>query len=436
MAARKILLRTVESRTLLRFFDSVIMIMYMCTAIFITGAFAMAPAWSSASVEAVAAAGATEVNVLRSGAAAEQGIRFVCQPGQIDRIESRMDAYLDALDIGTELVVKKIDRANGTALYTLNTPSDDVDTLTLKARRAFNIRDEVVSLPIKDDTERRIQTVSRKEILLALLQHGRLTEIKSCDLETLKDHVGIRQNTVAWAENLAWRWPEGESAEWNLKYWKRGTPQPGFPLHEAINDVFINQDSYSIGCYTATKLAMIQGVLDYYHRVKQDPVRLKLVEDRLSVDHEPLVDIEPGKMWDFEVDFDQKESTRPGKLLTIRYDIAPNNFIPGDWAYFLNTDPVSYQKTGYEGSNSIYLGRNKFDDYYNDNEHSYTFRQKLDEVFQWRHGVFSRARDFARIKPLNEQDLARLAKTPEHGGLVTDLRVFPYFLGDEALPEM
>ena len=404
------------------------------TAILMTAAIAMSPAWSSASAEA--AAGVTEIKVLRSGAAVEQGIRFVCQAGQLDRIESGMDAYLDALDIGAELVVKKIDRANGTLLYTLNTPSDDVDTLTLKARPALNIRDEAVSLPVKGGTERQIQTVSRKEILLALLQHGRLTEIKSCDLETLRDHVGIRQNTVAWAENLAWRWPEGESAEWNRKYWKRGTPQPGFPLHEAINDVFIDQDRYSIGCYTATKLVMIQGVLDYYHRIKKDPVRLKLVGDRLSSDHEPLVDIEPGKMWDFEVDFDQKESTRPGKLLTIRYAIAPNNFIPGDWTYFLNTDPVSYQKTGYEGSNSIYLGRDKFDDYYNDNEHSYTYRQKLDEVFQWRHGVFSRARDFAKIEPLNEQDLARLVKTPEHGGLVTDLRVFPYFLGDEALPEM
>jgi hypothetical protein len=141
-------------------------------------------------------------------------------------------------------------------------------------------------------------------------------------------------------------------------------------------------------------------------------------------------------MWNFEADFDPKELTRPGKLLRIQYDIAPNNFIPGDWTYFLNTDPVTYQKTGYEGSNSIYLGRNKFDDYYNDNEHSYTYQQKLEEVFQWRHGVFSRARDFAKIKPLSEQDLARLVETPEQGGIVTDLRVFPYFLGDEELPEM
>lgn len=410
--------------------------MYMRTAIFLLAAVAMSPAWSAESAKA--AAKTTEIKTLHGAASGDEGIRFVCQPAQIDTIESDMDAYLGALDIARDLVIKKVDRTGGTLLYTLNTPSEDFDTLGLKDRPELTIHDHVVSLPAKGGTEKKIQTVSHKEILLALLQHGRLTELKSsaCDLEALKDHIGIRQNTVAWAENLEWRWPDGEAAEWNLKYWKRGTPQPGFPLHEAINDVFVNQDKYSIGCYTATKLAMIQGVLDYYHRIKKDPVRLKLVEDRLSIDQEPLVDIEPGKMWDFEADFDPKESTRPGKILRIQYHIAPNNFIPGDWTYFLNTDPVSYQKTGYEGSNSIYLGRNKFDDYYNDNEHSYTYKQKLDEVFQWRHGVFSRSRDFAKIKPLSEQDLARLVKTPDQGGIVTDLRVFPYFLGDEELPEM
>ena len=408
----------------------------MRTAIFLTAAFAMAPAWSAESIKS--ATKTIEIKTVRSSASGDEGIRFVCRPAQLDRIESDMDAYLGALDISPALVIKKIDRVGGTLLYTLNTPAGDVDTLNLKARPALKIHDHIVSLPAQGGTERKIHTVSQKEILLALLQHGRLTEFKNnaCDLEALKDHVGIRQNTVAWAENLAWRWPEGEAAEWNLKYWKRGSPQPEFPLHEAINDVFINQNLYSIGCYTATKLAMIQGVLDYYHRIKKDPVRLKLVQDRLSADHEPLVDIEPGKMWNFEADFDPKELTRPGKILRIQYDIAPNNFIPGDWTYFLNTDPISYQKTGYEGSNSIYLGRNKFDDYYNDNEHSYTYQQKLDEVFQWRHGVFSRARDFAKIKPLSEQDLARLVETPEQGGIVTDLRVFPYFLGDEELPEM
>lgn len=366
----------------------------------------------------------------------DNGIRFVCNPGQLENIESNMEAYLASLGITPALVVKKVDRTNGVMVYTLNTPKEDSSTLNLKDRPELQIQDDIVSLPTKHGKEEKVQTVSKKEILLALLQHGRLTEFKdgACDLEALKDHVGIRQNIVAWAGNLNWVWPDGGYAKWNKKYWKRGTPMPGVPLHEALNDVFLNQNMYSVGCYTASKIVMLQGVLDYYRRIKKDPVQQKLLENRLYVDKEPLVDIEPGKMWDFEKDFNPQELNRPGKLLKIEYGVAAKNFVPGDWIYFLNTDPISSQKLGYEGSNPIYLGRNKFVDYFNDNKHSYTYQQKMDEVYQWRNGVFSRSRDFAKIKPLSFQDIERLSNTPAKGGILTDIRVFPYFFGHEALP--
>jgi hypothetical protein len=374
--------------------------------------------------------------VEQNSATPDEGIRFSCKPGQLEIIEPDMEAYLTSLGIAPDLVVKKSDRPNGVVVYTLNTPKEDHNTLDLKRRPELQIHDDIVHLPTKHGKKRKVHTVSKKEILLALLQHGRLTEFKedACNMEALKDHVGIRQNTVAWAEKLKWIWPDGNSAKWNKKYWKRGSPKPGFPLHEAINDAFMNQNQYSIGCYTASKLVVIQGTLDYYHRIKKDPATLKLLEDRLSIDKEPLVDIEPGKMWAFEKGFDPQELNRPGKLLKIEYGAAPTNFVPGDWSFFLNTDPITYEKTGYEGSNAIYLGRNKFDDYYNDHNHSYTYEQKLDEVYQWRNGVFSRSRDFAKIKPLTPQDMKRLRKTPANGGILADLRVFPYFFGYEELP--
>lgn len=374
----------------------------------------------------------------QNNASTDEGIRFSCKPGQLETIESNMETYLASLGVASDLVLIKADRSNGIVVYTLNTLKEDSNTLDLKDRPELQIQDDIVSLPTKNGKEKKVHTASKKEILLALLQHGRLTEFKdtACDVKALTDHVGIRQNIAAWAENIKWVWPDGRPAKWNKKYWKRGTPKPGFPLHEAINDVFINQNQYSIGCYTATKLVMIQGVLDYYRRIKKDPVQQKLLENRLSIDidKEPLVDIEPGKMWDFEKDFDPQELNHPGKLLKIEYGAAPKNFVPGDWIYFLNTDPITYKKTGYEGSNAIYLGRNKFDDYYNDNDHSYTYQQKMDEVYQWRNGVFSRPRDFAKIKPLAPQDIERLSKTPAEGGILTDIRVFPYFFGYEELP--
>jgi hypothetical protein len=280
--------------------------------------------------------------------------------------------------------------------------------------------------------------VSKKEMVLALLQHGRLTQFrdKACDIAALQDNVAIRQNTVAWAQHLTWVWPDGERAEWNEKYWHRGTPKPGVALSVALNDVFMNQDKYAIGCYTATKLVVVQGILDYYSRIKKSPSQLKLVEDRLMHDQDPLVGIEPARAWDFEKDFDPHDLDHPGKLLKVKEGVRPMNFVPGDWAYFLNTDPVSYEKTGYEGSNAIYLGRNKFDDYYDDNNHSYSYYQKLDEVYQWRNGVFSRSRDFAKIKPLSPQDVARLSKRPAEGGLLKSIRITPYQFAYEELPQL
>ena len=358
---------------------------------------------------------------------ADEGLRFACKAGQIRTVERDMAAYLASMGIAPELVAKKTDPPNGILVYTLNTPKEDTDTLNLKERPELGIRDYFVSLPAKNGKFRRVQTVSKKEILLALLQHGRLTEFTDagCSVAALKEHIGIRQNTVAWAEYLSWRWPDGGYAKWNGKYWKRGSPQPGHPLHEAINDAFINQSKYSIGCYTATKLVMVQGVLDYYHRIKKDPLQLKRVEDLLSADKEPLVDVEPGKMWDFEQDFDPEKLKRPGKLLKIQYGVAPRNFIPGDWAYFLNTDPVSSKKTGSEGSSTVYLGRNLFVDYFDDHDYSYTYEEKLDELYQWRNGVFSRSRDHEKIKPLTKLELERLMKTPAEGGVVLDLRAYP-----------
>jgi hypothetical protein len=318
----------------------------------------------------------------------------------------------------------------------LNTPIEDSNTLDLQARAALQIEDEIVFLPGRSGKARKVSVVSKKEILLALLQHGRLTEFKddACDVHVLKDHIGIRQNIAAWSEKLYWVFPNGRRAKWHKKYWARGTPKPGFPLHEAISDVFLHHSKYSIGCYTVAKLLIAQGILDYYSRIEHDPLQVSRLEIRMNEDKEALENIEPGRMWSFEADFNQQELTRPGKLVRIKYGVAAKNFVPGDWIYILNTDPVSHKKIGYEGSNPIYLGRNKFADYYNDNKHAYSYEQKIDEVYQWRNGVFSRSRDAAKIKQLLPQDMERLSETPDNGGLLTDLRVFPYLFGHEKLP--
>lgn len=365
----------------------------------------------------------------------EEGLSFVCPDAELAVVEPEVDTYLQSLGVSLSWVHKH--KHHDTLTYTLATAASDTSTLDL-AQRNYDVGVEEVQLPASKGRTTTVQTVSRKEIALALLQHGRLTTLQgsACNAQALKEHIELRQNTVAWAERLEWDWPDGGAAKWNKRYWNKGTPRPGAPLSEAVNDAFVNQAQYGIGCYTATKLVFLQGVLDYYRRVHPNPEKLAMIEARLRLGGEPLEDVEPGRMWSFEKDFDNKELTRPGKLLSIQYHVAPQNFVPGDWLYFLNTDEKTYQKTGYEGSNAIYLGRNRFDDYYNDNHHAYAYRQKLDEVYQWRNGVFSRIRDAAKVKPLTDADVLRLSAPPSEGGLLNDFRVIPYFFGYAALPAL
>lgn len=349
-----------------------------------------------------------------------------------------MFRYLQQLGIPARLVQETVDKPRGTMTYSLLGSGAAVSTLFLAQRPELAIKDEVVLVPVRNNKTRKLKTVSKKEILLALLHPGRLTEFrgKACDVQALADHVGIRQNTVIWAEVLEWGWPEGGPAKWNARYWINGTPRLRTPLHKALNDMFFEQGKYEIGCYAATKVVFAQGALDYFRRVKKDVGRAQGVERRLLADGEPLVDLEPGRMWSFETDFDPLELERPGKVLRMVGGVAAGNFVPGDWAYFLNTDQRTNQKTGYEGSNAIYLGGNRFDDYYNDNDHHYTYEEKLSEVYQWRHDVFSRQRDAAKIQHLAAHDYERLNATPENGGLLMSFRVVPYFFGYEDLPPL
>lgn len=371
-----------------------------------------------------------------SAAAADGGIRFDCPPASLAVVRAEMTAYLSELGIAPELVASQRERPTGALRYVLRSRKSDDGTLDLHQRPELAITDEVVTLPGPGGKLRQQRTVSKKEILLAMLQRGRITEFAGahCTLAALREHIAVRQNTAVWAERLNWQWPDGESAKWHRKYWRNGTPRPGVALHEAVNDAFMNQEKYSLGCYTAAKLVMMQGVLDYYRRIKKDFRQLRRIEARLLADREPLANVEPGRTWDFEADFDRRQGDRPGKILLLQYRVAARNFVPGDWVHIRNTDHVSYQKTGYEGSNPIYLGRNRFSDYYNDHAHAYSYREKLDQVFQWRNGVFSARRDAARARFLSERDIERLGAVPTKGGLVTDRRIVPQFFDGDPSP--
>lgn len=272
-----------------------------------------------------------------------------------------------------------------------------------------------------------VDITSKAEIIAALLMPGRMRTLP-CDLSRFMEEVGLRQNIVLWASRLAWVWPDGESAFWNSTFWDKGTPRSKALTYAALEDVFFHQKQYAIGCYTATKLVYVWATLDYYTRVAPNPTHVDAIMERLWRDQDPLVHVEPPDMWAFEADYDHSLTSIEGKLLVRVSDVKPSSLIPGDWHYLLNTDPPTYQKIGYEGSNGIYLGQNQFADYYEDHDHAYTFEEKLDEVYQWRHGVFSRSRDADKIQPLSNDARFQLKNTPHEGGLLLSDRMSPFFL--------
>ena len=364
------------------------------------------------------------------------GLVFNCPADNSPTLADALKSYFQSLGVGEDIYSQTVDEASGALQFTLRDRAGGTDTLSLIHRLDYDLKETLIELPSSEKIARTVVTVSQKEILLALLQHGRTTRFngQSCSAQALIDVIGVRQNTVAWSESLKFVWPDGEYARWNSQYWRHGDLKAHVALHAAVADVFMHPQKYSIGCYTATKLVIIQGVLDYYRRIKNDVVTAQAIEARLMQDGEPLSNIEPGAAWYFEQNPSPENQTSAGKLVFLEQDVAADNFVPGDWTYFLNTDPVSYQKTGYEGSNAIYLGRGKFDDYYNDNNHSYTYQEKLLEVYQWRHNVFSKERDVAKIHPLTAAEIRALGQTPENGGLQLDLRMTPYAFGFAELP--
>lgn len=301
------------------------------------------------------------------------------------------------------------------------------NTVGLSRDKRFGVAADVVDLLDPRRQAKQVPTVSQKEILLALMHPGRLTTYKGadCGVEALKDDVGVRQNIVAWTQNIDFGWPDEVPASWNEQYWIKGTPKAGVDLHEALTDMFVFPDKYAVGCHTAAKMMISGAVLDYYHRVKESPEQAERVKAAMLRDGDPLVATEPGAAWNFEPGFDPAMEKVDGKLLDISRGIGPGSFVPGDWIYMYNTDPITYEKTGYEGSNSIYLGMDRFSDYYNDHEHAFNYKQKINEVYQWRNKVFSRSRDADKIEPLFEDDYRRLSKTPQEGGILMDFRLVP-----------
>ncbi len=345
-----------------------------------------------------------------------EGVTFSCETKKIIKIENKFDQLLKDLNI-KKYVTKSVDYSNGNLQYKLTKEIED----PTKIQTEFKLKSEKVEIPTVGGKHKKVSVPSLSEIVLAKMNLGRNFSYENdfCSFESFYDNIKIRQNTIAWISQVEWVWPDGDDAFLNKKYWQQDFKlKHNKSFTSAVNDVFINQKKYGFGCNFAAKISMTQGLFDYYKRVKKDERMVSLLEKRMARDKDYLERIDP--------EYDAHMTDNNGKLLRVKYGFYKKNIVPGDWIYFENTDPKTKDKLGYEGSNSIYLGQNKFNDFYNDNNHSYSLEEKLDEVYQWRNEVFSRSRDADKIKHLSHEQLMSLLNTPKDGGLLRDYRVTHY----------
>lgn len=368
---------------------------------------------------------------VKAAAILDYGIELDCaKSGTADESVAPAIAWLTAQGIQLEwLNVSATPSPQGSKVMVSVRPEIALQsTLDLARSQLFNVGADLVSVLDPRNAEKFVPSVSKKEILLSLMHPGRKSVYggADCGVSQLQDEVGVRQHIVAFAQSATFGWPDGEPAKWNTAYWDKGTPLSTVALSDALANVFQEPAKYEIGCYTAAKLAITGATLDYYKRVKNSPEQAALVSAALMRDGDPLVDIEPGYTWSFIPSYNEAESGHiEGKLLRKHENIGAYNFVPGDWMYLVNLDPKTGDKTGYEGSNALYLGMDRFSDYYNDHEKAYSYKQKMHEVYQWRNEVFSRTRDAAKVVPLNSADFDKLAQSPDEGGLQLPWRLVP-----------
>lgn len=312
----------------------------------------------------------------------------------------------------------------------LRIASDEVGTLNLRERPRLWLGHDSLPKPVPGiGSPLSVPTpvVSLKEIFFALTHPGRSTVLapEFAQFSTLLAHMQQRQATALWAQRVGWNWPDGDDSSWNHKFWNKGTPHSRETTYHAYRDAMVNPQKYAIGCYTAAKIALGMGLLDHAYRLQPNVALQRRTLTALWLNNDPLVGIEPSDLWSFEPGYDRAAPIVPGKTHSAVMVDQPRHMVPGDWVYFFNTDPVSYAKTGYEGSNAIYLGGGRFSDYYNDHGYSYGFEEKLDDVYQWRNQVFSRSRHFERAKVLSKEELLALEQSPDKGGVLLPWRLGP-----------
>jgi hypothetical protein len=189
--------------------------------------------------------------------------------------------------------------------------------------------------------------------------------------EEFESAVNIRINIVKNSKNAFLKfnctennrpkkyWKLNKNKEWILKKDKS--------LIDAIRKTIIqnNSNPYSFSCYRATEYIILLSLIEELYKINK-PLYDK-IENIFRIKT-----IKSGKFHEIFLD-DHGNDNNP---LPIFY------FIPGDRVWFKNPDYKSSDILGYEGSWMIYLGNNKFKNFWQ-KENDFSLEDKLIEVYTY-----------------------------------------------------
>ncbi|HUY33520.1 MAG TPA: hypothetical protein VMV69_12285 [Pirellulales bacterium] len=345
------------------------------------------------------------------------GIVFSGSSPEISKIKADMRQLLIAMGWTTNQV-QVVDAPKGDSVsYVLSSGTPDAGTFDLAKRPELALTPETVPYVDRLGQKKTMTLASKKEILATMLGRGRRFEFSGPNgsVDQLKEHIAIRQNVVYWGFRAGWIFPEHRAYQYDTaEHWEPmldddWTVKSGVKPSQAIADAFVGKSSYIIGCTSACRFVFAHGIFDYFQHVKPNPSVMAGLEASLDR-RRPFVGMAPKKSPDGPPPND-------GLLLARHVHVPWNHWVPGDWGWIKNTDPISSDEFGSEGSNIIYAGGGIFVNYYH-NHQKKNLDQLLKRVYGWRLGLEESELD------LEAATMDLLRKDPRDGGMLRDVRDF------------
>jgi len=358
---------------------------------------------------------------------APSGVVFSGRYEEIAKVKIQMQQLLVQMN-WTEGQVQILEGPQGKQVaYVLNSSPGDVSTLELARRPQLGLAPEAIAFRDRHDHERTLSLVSQKEILAAMLQHGRATAFsgENCSVARLQEQLALRQNIVYWGSRADWVFPEDKIYRYNIaEHWEEmigddWTIKPQTRPSQAIADAFVGRFSYQIGCTSACRFIVAHGIFDYFARVQPNPAVLARMEASLD-SRRPFLEMAP------TVDR-QGVVRKEGLFVDRQFDVPSEHWIPGDWGWIKNLDAKSAEELGSEGCNIIYAGGGMFVNYYPERPPK-TLDQSIKRVYGWQFGI--EEGDLALRADLAKQ----LRQDPRAGGMLRDVRDVPKFFSSASAP--